>query len=387
MNETDSEFMRRAMDLAIRGRGAVEPNPMVGCVIVKEGRRVIGEGFHERFGGPHAEPNALAACTGPPAGATVYVSLEPCCHVNKKTPPCAPRLIEAKAARVVVGTLDPNPQVAGRGVEQLRAAGIRVDVLDLPQARQLIAPFIALTVHHRPYVTLKWAESADGKIAGPPGQRLWISNRQSLHVVHELRARCDAIMVGMNTVAADDPLLTVRGVTPMRPLRRIVLDRELTISPESRLVQSAGESPVEIICSDAVRERTAELARSLAAPGVEVTGMALDGSGKIDLTRVLGHLGTRGITHLLVEPGPTLARSFLDGNLADRVWVFRSPTPVGDPDAPVAIRVPYPEIATTLHGGDTLTEFLNPTSPVFFSPDESPDFRLLARTREPCQGQ
>jgi diaminohydroxyphosphoribosylaminopyrimidine deaminase/5-amino-6-(5-phosphoribosylamino)uracil reductase len=373
--------MSRALDLAIRGRGAVEPNPMVGCVVVKEGR-VIGEGFHERFGGPHAEPNALAACTEPPAGATAYVSLEPCCHRNKKTPPCAPRLIEAKVGRVVVGTLDPNPQVAGRGVERLRGAGIRVDVLELPQARQLIAPFIALTVHRRPYVTLKWAESADGKVAGPPGQRLWISNRQSLRIVHALRARCDAIMVGMNTVMADDPLLTVRGVTPMRPLRRIVLNRDLTISPESRLVQSADQAPLEIICSELARERETDLAGSLAARGVEVTGMPLDKSGKIDLTRVLGHLGTRSITHLLVEPGPTLARGFLDGNLADRVWVFCSPTPVGNPNAPSALRVPYPETATTTPGGDTLSEFLNPTSPVCFSLNESSDFRLLARTGE-----
>lgn len=379
--ELDLEMMRRAMDLAIHGRGAVEPNPMVGCVIVRDGR-VIGEGCHERFGGPHAEPNALAACTESPAGATAYVTLEPCCHTNKKTPPCVPRLTEANVARVVVGTLDPNPHVCGRGVEQLRAAGIRVDVLDLPAARQLIAPFIATTVHRRPYVTLKWAESADGKVAGPPGQRLWISNRASLHIVHELRARCDAILVGMNTVTADDPLLTVRGVTPMRPLRRVVLNRDLTISPSSRLVQSADQAPLEIICSQAARERNSGFARSLAARGAEVTGMPLDPLGNIDLARVLEHLWARCITHLLVEPGPTLARSFIEGNLVDRVWVFRSPTPIEDPNAPRAIRVPFPATGTTTHGGDTLTEYLNTASPVLVSLNESPDFRLIARHAE-----
>jgi diaminohydroxyphosphoribosylaminopyrimidine deaminase / 5-amino-6-(5-phosphoribosylamino)uracil reductase len=380
-SESDLEPMRRAMDLALRGRGAVEPNPMVGCVIVKDGR-VIGEGYHEGFGGPHAEPNALAACIEPPAGATAYVTLEPCCHTNKKTPPCVPRLIEAKIGRVVIGALDPNPQVAGRGAEQLRAAGIQVDMPDLPSARQLIAPFIALTVHRRPYVTLKWAESSDGKIAGPPGVRLWISNAQSLRIVHELRARCDAILVGMNTVTADDPLLTVRGVKPMRTLRRVVLNRDLTISTSSRLVQSADQAPVEIICSDAAMERSSEHVHALTAHGVDVTGMPLDPDRRIDLTRVLHHLGARGVTHLLVEPGPTLTQTFLRENLADRVWIFRSPNQVGDPTAPNGVRVQFPATGTTTHRGDALTEYLNPASPVFFSLDESPDFRLLARTCE-----
>ena len=157
--------MGRALSLAARGRGAVEPNPLVGSVIVREGR-VIGEGFHQRFGGPHAEAEALAACTESTAGSTAYVTLEPCCHTNKKTPPCVPRLIEAGIGRVVVACLDPNPQVGGRGVEQLRDAGIEVDVGVLEaEAKQLNAPFFALVQHHRPYVTLKWAQTADGKVA------------------------------------------------------------------------------------------------------------------------------------------------------------------------------------------------------------------------------
>jgi diaminohydroxyphosphoribosylaminopyrimidine deaminase/5-amino-6-(5-phosphoribosylamino)uracil reductase len=369
--------MERAESLAIKGRGAVEPNPMVGCVIVRDGK-LLGEGYHEKFGGPHAEPNALAACSESPAGATAYVTLEPCCHTNKKTPPCVPRLIEAKLGRVVIGTLDPNPQVSGRGAQQLREAGIRVDVLDLPSARQLIAPFIATTVHRRPYVTLKWAESSDGKVAGLPGRRLWISNRPSLHIVHELRAQCDAILVGMNTVLADDPLLTVRGVKPMRPLRRVVLNRDLTISLSSRLVQSADQGPVEIICADAACQAKSDVVRSLNSLGVAVTGLQLDDTGRIDLQAVLRHLGALGITHLLIEPGPTLARSFLRANLADRVLIFRSPNPVGDSAAPSAPRVEYPATRSTTHDGDTLTEYLNPKSDVFFSLEPSADFRLLA---------
>src|SRR5205823_4241162 len=164
--ESDQTFLRRAIRLAMNGRGRVEPNPMVGCVIVKEGR-MIGEGYHQEFGGPHAEPNALANCTESAAGATAYVTLEPCCHVNKKTPPCVPRLIEAKLGRVVIGCLDPNPDVHGRGVAMFRAAAVVVDgpVLEA-EAKQLIAPFIARTVRGRPYVTLKWAETADRRVAG-----------------------------------------------------------------------------------------------------------------------------------------------------------------------------------------------------------------------------
>jgi diaminohydroxyphosphoribosylaminopyrimidine deaminase / 5-amino-6-(5-phosphoribosylamino)uracil reductase len=178
-SEFDVKMMRRAIALAMRGRGRVEPNPMVGCVIVRDGR-VIGEGFHEQFGGPHAEVNALAACTESTEGATAYVTLEPCCHTNKKTPPCTPRVIEAKLGRVVVGSVDPNPDVNGRGLDQLRAAGIQVTqgVLD-ESAKQLLAPFIARVVYDRPYVTLKWAETADGKVAGAAGQRLNISNERS----------------------------------------------------------------------------------------------------------------------------------------------------------------------------------------------------------------
>jgi diaminohydroxyphosphoribosylaminopyrimidine deaminase/5-amino-6-(5-phosphoribosylamino)uracil reductase len=176
MDDCDFQHLRRAIRLAMNGRGAVEPNPMVGCVIVKDGQ-VIGEAYHAHFGGPHAEPLALA-CAKSPEGATAYVTLEPCCHTNKKTPPCVPKLIEAKLARVVIGTLDPNPEVNGKGVAMLRAAGIQVDGPALEdEARQLNAAFIKGTLHQRPYVTVKWAQSADGKVAGPGGQRVWISNR------------------------------------------------------------------------------------------------------------------------------------------------------------------------------------------------------------------
>ncbi len=242
----DVLFMQRAIRLAMNGRGRAEPNPMVGCVIVKNDR-IIGEGFYEQFGGPHAEPNALASCTESPQGATAYVTLEPCCYTAKKTPPCVPKLIEAKIARVVIGCLDPNPPVNGNGVRQLRDAHIQVDTDPLEVSfKQLIAPFIARTIHSRPYYTAKWAQTADGKIAGPGGKRQQISNAASMRLVHQLRSRCDAIIVGINTVLTDDPQLTSRpGTGPRTPLR-FVLDRHLRIPENSRLVQTAREVPLVI---------------------------------------------------------------------------------------------------------------------------------------------
>src|SRR4051794_4012540 len=181
----DEQHLRRAIRLAMNGRGRVEPNPMVGCVIVARDGRVIGEGYHQQFGGPHAEPNALASCTESPQGATAYVTLEPCCHTNKKTPPCTPRLIGAKISRVVLGCLDPNPDVNGNGVRLLREAGVEVDGPLLEgEAKQLIAPFLARVNYKRPYVTLKWAESANGMVAGRMGRPVRITNSTSDRVVH-----------------------------------------------------------------------------------------------------------------------------------------------------------------------------------------------------------
>lgn len=382
MDETepspDRLWMRRALELAVRGRGAVEPNPMVGCVIVKDGR-VIGEGFHERFGGPHAEPNALAACSESPAGATAYVTLEPCCHTGKKTPPCVPKVIDAKLGRVVIGATDPNPSVNGGGIEQLRRAGIDVTAGVLEAGcRQLIAPFFALVKLGRPYVTLKWAQTSDGKMAGPPGRRMWISNRQSTRVVHELRARCDAILVGRNTVLCDDPLLTARGIACPRPLLRVVLTSQLQIPIASRLVQTARESPVLVLCASQAREREQATVAELEAHGVEVAGLASADASHLDLRDVVDTLGKRSVTHLLVEPGPTLAREWMSlPELVDRVWVFRSPTPAEDPLATAAPDVAYPATGEGDIAGDRLTEYLNPDGSAFFSLQPSADFLLV----------
>lgn len=364
-------WMRQAVELAKLGRGRVEPNPMVGCVIVKAGR-VIGQGYHQTFGEAHAEPRALAACTEPAAGAMAVVTLEPCCHLKKKTPPCVPALLAAGIREVVVGTMDPNPAVSGGGVAQLRAAGVRVTVGLLEAAcRQVIAPWVALTQLHRPYVTLKWAQSADGLVAGSSGRPVRISNAVSTRFVHELRARCDGILVGINTVLTDDPLLTARDVPTTRVLTRIVLDRDLRLPVASRLAKSAGEAPVLAFCSEPVGQ--SERAQTLRCMGVIVKTSPLGADGQLDLASVLSQLGQRQMTHLLVESGPTLARAFVQSNMADRAWVFRCPLEIGQSDAPRAPEMPWPVTARRDLGGDMLSEHLNAASPVFFAPEPSAD--------------
>jgi len=366
----DETFMRRALDLAARGRGSVEPNPMVGCVIVRDGR-VIGDGYHQKFGEPHAEREALAAARESPRGATVYVNLEPCCHTNKKTPPCVPALIEAGVAKVVVGCADPNPQVSGKGIEALRAAGIDVNVgLLEAESKQLNAAYFARVVAARPYVTLKWAQSADGKVAGAGGHRMQISNELSMSVVHELRARSDAILVGIGTVLADDPLLSARG-RGLRPLLRAVLDSSLRIPLQSRLVKTIFASTVVYCTLDA---STSDKAHALEERGIHVIGIPVGRMGKPAPKFVLNDLAARGVTHLVVDAGPTLGQSLIDQGLADRIWIIHSPIVIGAPDAPSAPIAPYPEVASLDLRGDRLVEMLNPHSDVFFCSMPSIDF-------------
>ncbi len=379
MSEADTEFLRRAIRLAMNGRGRVEPNPMVGCVIVK-GARIIGEGYHGRFGGPHAEPVALSACTENCRGATAYLTLEPCCHTNKKTPPCAPRLIEAGLNRVVIGCLDPNPNVDGKGAAMLREAGIEVvgPVME-QECKQLNAAFFKGTIHARPYVTLKWAESSNGKVAGAGGKRSQISNNYAMKVVHEMRARSDTILVGINTVFADDPQLTVRNVEIFRPLTRAVLDTNLRMPTESMLART-GAGEVIIFCSRHAFHDSPRVAE-LEAIGLKVNSTREVAPGRLSLDDVLFDLDDRG-QHLLVEPGPVLATSFFEQNQADRVWVIRSPKPIDDPSAPTAPPVPgnYIKTGEADLQGDTLTEYLNPNSPVFFAPEPSADILRLMKT-------
>ncbi len=377
----DERYLDQAIDLAERGRGAVEPNPMVGCVIVKNGR-VIGQGFHERFGGPHAEPTALANCHESPEGATLYVNLEPCCHTNKKTPPCVPQLIAARIRRVVVGCADPNPAVLGMGVTQLRAAGIAVTIpVREAESKQLNTAFFAGQTLRRPYVTLKWAQSADGKVAGPGGQRLQISGERARRAAHLLRAQFDAILIGVGTAVTDDPVLTTRGVDPHRTLLRVVLDSTARLSPASRLARTSREHSTHLFCVDAAFDASREhRAAALRACGVEVHETAGEERGRVALPEVLNRLAHElGVTHLLVEGGPTIHASFLRQHLADRAWVVRSPMRVGAPNAPSAALL-SDEFEPTFALGlapDELREYLNRQSPVFFRASASVETRRL----------
>ncbi len=328
--EFDRRMMSRAITLARRGEGRVEPNPMVGCVIVRRGR-VIGEGYHRRFGGPHAEIEALRSCASSPRGATVYVSLEPCCRQGK-TPPCTEALIAAKVARVVVAVHDAHPSVGGRGLRALRRAGLRVHTGVLrKEASEVLAPFTTRVRLGRPYVIAKWAQSLDGKLATHRGDSRWISGEVSRRHVHRLRARMDAILVGSGTVLVDDPRLTARGVVIRRTALRVALDTRLRIPTTCQLVDTARQAPT-LVMTTASRARSPK-ARQLMRKGVEVIACPVRGR-RLSLDGCLSELGRRDLTNLLVEGGPTMLTSFLQANVVDEAYVFIAPKLIGHPRAP-----------------------------------------------------
>ncbi len=316
--------MARALALAARGRGSVEPNPMVGCVIVREGE-VLGEGWHRRLGGPHAEREAIAAAERARAdvrGATMYVTLEPCCH-HGRTPPCTEAVLAAGIGRVVVAMVDPDEKVAGRGLRRLTDAGVEVSLgIRESQVRELLAPYVKLRTHQRPWVICKWAQTADGHLALPPGGERWITGETAREHVHRLRAVCQGILVGVETVRADDPLLTNRSGVGTQPVR-VVLDSHLRIPPEAQLLRTAGESPVCIAAVDG-----AAGVGAIRAAGAEVLELP-PSDGRVSLHALLDELGRREWTYLLVEGGAAVHRSFLDAGLADEVLAYVSNRTVG----------------------------------------------------------
>lgn len=325
--------MSRALSLAARGRGAVSPNPMVGAVIVKEGR-ILGEGYHMAYGGPHAEVNAVrdAEAKGEALrDATVYVTLEPCSHFGK-TPPCADLLAEKQVGRVVVATLDPNPQVAGRGIGKLRAAGIRVDVGCMEQeSRQLNEVFLKYIVTKRPFVLWKCAMTLDGKTATAAGQSQWISSEASRREVHALRGEYRGIMAGIGTVLADDPRLTCRtgGKNPVR----IIVDSRLQIPESARVLGNDAETIVAAVAGADPGKQA-----RLRARGVEILETPPDPkTGRVDLPFLMKALGARGIDGILLEGGPTLAFSALGAGLIDKARIYIAPMLFGGASAKTAL--------------------------------------------------
>ncbi len=328
----------------MRAAGTAEPNPLVGCVI-ERGGEVLGIGHHHRFGGLHAEREALANCTDrglSPRGATAHVTLEPCCHTGKQ-PPCTEALIAAGIARVVYARPDPG-ELSGGGAKILREAGIDV-VLDEsdPVARGLSEPFVQQLDTGRPWVIAKWAQTVDGRIATRTGQSQWISGELSRGRVHRLRARVDAILTGLGTVIADDPMLTARGVRRVRrTATRVVVDHHLDTPLNCRLVTSARETPSLIACDSAMAssELTTAKRAALADRGVEVMGVpgGREGLHHIDLAQLLKQLSARGCSTVMVEAGPGMLGSLFEANLVDEAWVYVAPLLLGDEQAPGAAR-------------------------------------------------
>jgi diaminohydroxyphosphoribosylaminopyrimidine deaminase/5-amino-6-(5-phosphoribosylamino)uracil reductase len=315
--------MDRALFWAARARGQSSPNPMVGAVLVSPDGVVVGQGFHRRAGDPHAEVVALESAGARARGSTLYCTLEPCCHVGR-TGPCAPRLVEAGVARVVAAVLDPNPVVRGRGFAYLREHGVGVEVgLGGAAAVALNQPFFTVVREGRPFVVLKAATSLDGRIAAVRGHPTKLTSSQADCHAHRFRAEVDAIGVGVGTVIADDPLLTVRGVYRHRPLTRVVFDRQLRTPPDARLLSTRAAGPVIIVTSGSAAGRDEARAR-LEAAGAEVL-VAPDGR----LRTSLELLPVRGINSLLLEGGAAVFRSAWDEDVVDYVRLYVTPHTLG----------------------------------------------------------
>ncbi|MDD5439417.1 MAG: bifunctional diaminohydroxyphosphoribosylaminopyrimidine deaminase/5-amino-6-(5-phosphoribosylamino)uracil reductase RibD [Candidatus Omnitrophica bacterium] len=324
-------FMRLALRLAKRAEGMTSPNPLVGCVIVLNGR-VVGKGYHKRAGTPHAEVHALRSAGAQARGATLYVTLEPCDHYGR-TPPCTDAIVNAGIKKVFIGMKDPNPINSGRGMRKLKRRGITVTAgISEAECRAINKPYGKWITTGVPYVTLKLAESLDGKIATRTGDSKWISGEGSRAYVQKLRQRVDAVMVGVNTVMADDPLLIPHGAFKKNPVR-VVVDAGLSIPLSSRLAATTGRAPLWIAASN---KAAGAKKNGLMKKGAEVIGVDAS-KGKIDMRGLLRILGKRMITHVLVEGGAALAGDMLDHRCIDEAVFFIAPKIIGGKDAVTAV--------------------------------------------------
>lgn len=312
---SNQRYMRRAIELATLAAGKTNPNPMVGAVVVKNDK-IIGEGYHQYIGGLHAERNALANCTESPEGATIYVTLEPCCHYGK-TPPCTEAIIENKLAKVVIGSRDPNPKVAGKGAKLLREAGIEVEEDFLREECDTLNPvFFHYIQNKMPYVALKYAMTADGKIAANSGESQWITGEVARNHVHQLRNYYKGILVGIGTVLQDNPLLTCRLPEGRNPVR-IVCDSHLRIPIDCQLCNSTNQAPVIVACIDDPQGKQA----TLEAKGVQVL-FVKEANGTIDITDLLTKLGQQDIDGILVEGGGRINAAFVKEKQVHHVYAY-----------------------------------------------------------------
>ncbi len=322
---TDTDYMSRALALAERGRGRTSPNPMVGAVVVDREGVVVGSGWHEVAGGPHAEVQALRDAGDRARGATLYCTLEPCSHVGR-TGPCAPRVADAGIARVVVAAEDPNPLVNGSGIAHLRGRGIEVLTGVLTdEARDQNRPFFSVMCRRRPFVTLKVALSRDGRMAAAPGVRTPLTGAAANRLIHRERAEIDALAVGSGTILADDPLLTARGAYRHRPLTRLIFDSRLRTPPGAKVLSTLSAGPVIIFSTPSAAAAAPDRLAALVEAGADIQCAA----GDSGLAIILAQLAASGLSSVVVEGGAALHRSFWDQNLVDRVQVFMTPSTLG----------------------------------------------------------
>lgn len=323
----DIELMQRAIRLARKGRGTTSPNPLVGSVIVKDGK-IIGEGYHKRYGDKHAEIAAIESAKISAKGATLYCNLEPCSDTipNKKTPPCINRIIQEKIKRVVISTFDPNPYVNGRGVQILRERGIQVDIGILTdESHRLNEKYFKYITTGLPFVHLKIAQSLDGRIATSTGRSQWITNQNAMKRVHQLRSEYDAVLVGVKTLIADDPLLTVRLVSGRNPIK-IILDNELITPKNAKLLSDETATKTIIFTRTGINPKQI---KNYQNKDVKILNVQTNGDGKLNLEDILRSLGKQQISSVLVEGGGEIFTSFIRAKLFDKISFFIAPLLIG----------------------------------------------------------
>ena len=358
MKAEDKKYIERCFELAGRGAGHASPNPLVGSVIVKNGR-IIAEGWHEKYGGPHAEANAINHALEDTEGATLYCNLEPCCHTNKKTPPCTTKIIGSKIKRVVISNVDPNPFVAGKGIAQLRSFGIEVETGILEdEGRYLNRFFFKHITTGMPYVTLKIAQSLDGRIASEKGKQTWLTGKESAEFVHSQRAVYDAVLIGANTVNVDNPQLNVRMVKGRNP-KRIIIDGNLNSSIDARIFNDElTENTILFTCGKSDAGKLTLLQNK----GVTIFRLPGDVDNKISIQEILKILGSENVTSLFIEGGREIFTQFIKENLFDEMVILQAPVTLGkgisafDVDFPSNLK----EISSEMLGNDKKTVYLTP---------------------------
>jgi len=321
----DINYIEQCFNISRKGLGHVSPNPLVGAILVKDDK-IIGRGYHKKFGEAHAEVNAIKKSRVDVAGSTLYCNLEPCCHTNKKTPPCVPLIIQRNIKRVVISNLDPNKEVNGKGVKQLRDAGIEVITgISEEEGKEINKFYFKYIKQKLPFVTLKIAQSLDGKISGAKNKQTWLTGKESIKFVHKLRSEYDAVLVGANTIKVDNPLLTVRKVKGRNPIR-IIIDGKLSIPPKSKILNNSDPEKTWIFTTQKTNQRKI---KQITNNGVRVFSIKSNADKKINLKSVLKELAKNKLTSVLVEGGQEIFLQFFNQKLFDEIIVLQSPKILG----------------------------------------------------------